>query len=104
VQTDGNWCLVMELVDGLPFTDFFQNIAELPNRVEKLRPILRQLVDAVGFLHDTGLLHCDVKPTNVLVTPTGRVVVLDFGLVTEWRPESIDTSNRELVGSLGYIP
>lgn len=58
-------------------------IAVSPERGVRLRPALRQLVEAVAALHAAGKLHCDIKPSNVLVTPEGRVVLLDFGLATD---------------------
>jgi hypothetical protein len=67
----------------------------------KLDAALAKLADAIRALHDAGKLHCDLKPSNVLVTPEGRVVVLDFGLVRE-RPEK-GQEDDSLEGTPGYL-
>jgi predicted ATPase len=49
-------------------------------REERLRASLSQLARALCELHAAGCIHCDVKPSNVLIEATGRVVLLDFGI------------------------
>ncbi len=66
----------MELVDGLNFREYVQE-------TDQLRTALPQLVQGLAALHAAGKLHRDLKPSNVLVTKEGRVVILDFGLVTD---------------------
>ena len=76
----------MELVKGVNFVDYARAPERPRTSHDHLVAVFRQLVAGVAALHRRGKLHRDIKPSNVLVTPEGRVVILDFGLVAEIGP------------------
>lgn len=76
--SDGvQWFFTMALVEGIHFDQYVRR------HPHALREALKQLADGVLALHRAGKLHQDLKPSNVLVTSEGRVVILDFGLVAD---------------------
>jgi eukaryotic-like serine/threonine-protein kinase len=72
---------------------------------DRVRPALRQLVQGLGALHAAGKLHRDIKPSNILVTPAGRIVILDFGISIELSRAVEDAEHVEggIVGTPAYI-
>jgi tetratricopeptide (TPR) repeat protein len=77
VSEHGQPWLAMELVDGLPLTE--HSVARELGTDERLGLFL-QVCDAVQFAHRNLVVHRDLKPGNILVTPSGDVKLLDFGI------------------------
>jgi hypothetical protein len=69
---------------------------------ERVRDALRQLAEALHALHAAGKIHRDIKPSNVLVEASGRVVLLDFGLVADAGPDR-QFGDDDVVGTPIYM-
>ena len=94
----------MELVRGVSFVDYARGPDDASATHDRLRDALRQLIEGVSALHGSGKLHRDLKPSNILVTPEGRVVILDFGLIAELRPQHAGDVHHVTGGTPAYMP
>ncbi len=70
--------IVMEFIPGITLKSLVEQRGRLTP--EKGIPLLVQACAGIGYAHRAGLVHCDVKPQNILVTPDKRVKVADFGI------------------------
>ena len=80
-KTGNVMAIVLELVEGETLADLITSRADgsgLP--LDEARPIARQIVEALEAAHEKGVIHRDLKPGNIKITPDGKVKVLDFGL------------------------
>jgi eukaryotic-like serine/threonine-protein kinase len=79
IEHDGFPLLVMELVEGRRLADAIQ---EGPIETDRLTRYAREMAQALAAIHHSGLIHCDLKPGNVVLTLDDHVKVMDFGLVS----------------------
>jgi tetratricopeptide (TPR) repeat protein len=77
---DGTPWFVMELVHGVPIAEYCQT--KHADLGERLR-LYRLVAEAVAHAHRHAIVHRDLKPSNILVTPEGRVKLLDFGIAKQ---------------------
>ncbi|WUR86674.1 protein kinase [Streptomyces phaeochromogenes] len=104
-EVDGRPLIVMELVDGPSLDDVLRERGTLDAR--EVAGIGAKVMDALSAAHRAGVLHRDVKPGNILLDRSGRVVLTDFGIATMDDPGDGSathlTRSGELVGSLDYL-
>jgi len=68
----------------------------------ELAAVFSQIVDGLMAIHAAGKVHRDIKPSNILVTATGRPIILDFGLALDLDPAT-QTSVDQVVGTVAYM-
>ncbi|MGC5568112.1 serine/threonine-protein kinase [Streptomyces sp. FR-108] len=104
-EIDGRPLIVMELVDGPSLDDVLRERGTIGAR--EAAGIGAKVMDALAAAHRAGVLHRDVKPGNILLDRSGRVVLTDFGIATMDDPGDGSsthlTRSGELVGSLDYL-
>jgi eukaryotic-like serine/threonine-protein kinase len=89
--------IVMEYAEGQTLEEILR--ARGPLRVSHVLNILLQVCDAVGFVHEQGIIHCDIKPQNILVQPDGKAQVTDFGIA-----RALSSGTSEQRGKLWGTP
>jgi serine/threonine-protein kinase len=92
--------LVMELVDGQPLSALLRS--DEPMDPDVARDLLAQAADAIGAAHAAGIIHRDVKPANLLVTPAREVKITDFGIARAAEGMAL-TQTGQVMGTPQYI-
>lgn len=92
--------IVMEYVEGQTLQDIIINQA--PLSVDRAVNIAIMICDGIQHAHENGIIHRDIKPHNILVTPRGIVKVADFGIAQAISKKTI-TFGGDIVGSVHYI-
>lgn len=97
---EGRHYIVMEYVPGRTLKERIKEEGPVP--VPQALQIARQIAGALAQAHANNLVHCDIKPHNILVMPDGNVKVADFGIARAVT-ESTMTYNDNIMGSVHYF-
>jgi serine/threonine protein kinase len=89
--------MVMELVPGKTLREIVAERGPMPP--DEVSRLIRQVAAALDAAHAAGVIHCDVKPANVIVDPDGTAKLTDFGIARAAR----DRDEQELLGTARYI-
>ncbi|GAA1465627.1 serine/threonine protein kinase [Nocardiopsis exhalans] len=100
VEDDGRPWIVMELLDGHSLLRLMRDRGPVP--AERAAAWGLDLLDALTTAHEQGITHRDVKPENVMVTGSGRVVLTDFGIATIVDTAAV-TQTAGVMGSAAYV-
>lgn len=96
--------LAMELIHGAPLHEHVRSTS--PSRADRLTLFL-SICDAVAHAHQRGIIHQDLKPANILVEPSGRVRVMDFGIARLIAHDPLSTLHAtdasSIAGTLAYM-
>lgn len=95
--------LVMEYVDGVTVGKLIQRQGALPP--QRALAVIADVCTALEFSHSRGIVHRDIKPANIMVTPTGAVKVMDFGIARAMNATTGDrlTATSAVVGTAQYF-
>jgi len=98
-EVDGERYIVMEYVEGRDLKSIVKTAGALPWNIASL--ILRQIALGLGFAHQRGYIHRDIKPGNIMVSHRGEVKIMDFGIVR--RVDSELTQTGAFLGTPSYM-
>src|SRR6201998_442625 len=93
--------IVMEFVDGITLRDIIQNDGPIPSR--KAIEIIADACQALNFSHQHGIIHRDVKPANIMISRTGAVKVMDFGIARALAESHSVTQPAAVIGTAQYL-
>ncbi|MFZ3001311.1 MAG: protein kinase [Undibacterium umbellatum] len=101
---DNSHSIVMELVPGLTLKQLLQQHPQQPLPEQQAINIISQVAEAMQEAHASGLIHGDLKPSNLMVEPDGKVRILDFGLASQTDAQATTSmSQLDPQGTIAYM-
>ena len=93
--------IVMELIEGRTLSDYIK--AQGAMAYPKVIALAKQIASALAFAHKNHIIHRDVKPHNVMLTPNGTAKITDFGIAKAVNSATIVDNTEGIIGSVHYF-
>lgn len=92
--------IVQELVRGRSLKQIVEEYG--PVNEDSVLEWMKEISDALSYIHSRGIVHRDIKPSNIMLTKEGRIKLIDFGLAKS--TEVIDVADNRVIGTRNYTP
>ena len=101
-EVDGPYAyLVMEYVDGLTLAELLARVEGGTLTYDETACLVQSVASALGYAHENGVLHLDIKPTNIIIDHKGTIKLCDFGMATLASATGYGGARG---GTVGYMP
>ena len=101
-EVEGSYAyLVMEYVDGLTLAELLARVEGGTLTHDETASLVQSIASALGYAHENGVLHLDIKPTNIMIDRSGIVKLCDFGMATLASAAGYGGARG---GTVGYMP
>ena len=101
-EVDGPYAyLVMEYVDGITLSELLARVEGGTLTHDETACLVQSVASALGYAHENGVLHLDIKPTNIMIDRTGTVKLCDFGMASLASAAGFGGARG---GTVGYMP
>lgn len=102
-EENGTAYYVMDFIEGENLNDLVRREGALPE--ERALGYIRQVADALSYVHGHNIMHLDVKPANIIVRKSDdKAILIDFGTAKQYDSEGTQTSTTPVGLSVGYAP
>jgi eukaryotic-like serine/threonine-protein kinase len=101
-EAEGHTCIVMQLINGMSLDNLLESRSPRRTDIHEAMAIIRDLLVALDYAHRHGIVHRDVKPSNVLLDKDHRALLIDFGIALAMGEER-RTRTGQIVGTPAYM-
>ena len=91
---------VMEYADGLTLKEHLNRKKTIPQK--ELLDIASQILSALDHIHENGIVHCDIKPHNIIILPNKKIKITDFG-IAQIKGKAPELPSDKAVGTVYYV-
>ena len=100
-EAEGLPYIVLDYVEGQTLKQIIVENGPMPARLAVA--LATQILDALNAAHTAGIIHRDVKPQNVIITPSGKAMLTDFGIARDVTATTVTFAGSTILGSVHYL-